>query len=113
MSFPRKDGDEAMRVNWMELTILSKNGKVKKQFSFVTDLPITDKNIKNMIAYGRSRWKRENENNNILKTKGYHLEHNFGHGKEHLSNFMKVGTTSFLLGRPVGTPVYDNQPLQR
>ena len=110
---PLKDGDEAMRVNWMELTILSKDGKVKKQFSFVTDLPITDKNIKNMIAYGRSRWKRENENNNILKTKGYHLEHNFGHGKEHLSNFMKVGTTSFLLGRPVGTPVYDNQPLQR
>ena len=29
-----------------------------------------------------------NENNNILKTKGYHLEHNFGHGKKHLSNFL-------------------------
>ena len=94
---PLKDGDEAMRVNWMELTILSKDGKVKKQFSFVTDLPITDKNIKNMIAYGRSRWKRENENNNILKTKGYHLEHNFGHGKEHLSNLlMTLNLLSYL-----------------
>ena len=30
----------------------------------------------------------ENENNNILKTKGYHLEHNFGHGKNHLSNLL-------------------------
>ncbi len=29
-------------------------------------------------------WKVENENNNTLKTKGYHLEHNFGHGQKHL-----------------------------
>lgn len=34
---------------------------------------------------GRARWKIENENNNILKTKGYHLEHNFGHDREHLA----------------------------
>ena len=30
---------------------------------------------------GRGRWKIENENNNVLKTKGYHLEHHFGHGQ--------------------------------
>ena len=30
----------------------------------------------------------ENENNNVLKTKGYHLEHNFGHGKQYLSATM-------------------------
>ena len=29
-----------------------------------------------------------NENNNTLKTKGYHLEHNFGHGKQYLSNLL-------------------------
>lgn len=28
------------------------------------------------------------ENNNTLKTKGYHLEHNFGHGKEYLSQLL-------------------------
>jgi hypothetical protein len=27
-------------------------------------------------------------NNNVLKTKGYHLEHNFGHGKQYLSAFL-------------------------
>lgn len=27
----------------------------------------------------------ENENNNTLKTQGYHLEHNFGHGTQHLA----------------------------
>lgn len=39
-------------------------------------------------AAGRARWKIENENNNVLKTKGYHLEHNFGHGKQHLSSVL-------------------------
>ena len=37
---------------------------------------------------GRARWKIEYENNNILKTKEYHLEHNFGHGKKHLSSLL-------------------------
>ena len=32
--------------------------------------------------------KIENEHNNTLKTKGYHLEHNFGHGKQHLSSLL-------------------------
>ena len=38
-----------------------------------------------IVAAGRSRWKIENENNNVLKNYGYHLEHNFGHGDEYLS----------------------------
>ena len=29
-----------------------------------------------------------NENHNTLKTKGYHLEHNFGHGKQYLSSLL-------------------------
>ncbi len=37
---------------------------------------------------GRARWKVENEHNNVLKTKGYHLEHNFGHGEQHLSSLL-------------------------
>jgi hypothetical protein len=32
----------------------------------------------------------ENENNNTLKTKGYNLEHNFGHGKQHFSSFLST-----------------------
>ena len=35
-----------------------------------------------------SRWKIENENNHGLKTKGGPLEHNFGHGQEHLSSLL-------------------------
>ena len=33
-------------------------------------------------------WKIENENNNVLKNRGYHLKHNFGHGKQHLSSLL-------------------------
>jgi hypothetical protein len=34
---------------------------------------------------GRARWSIENETFNTLKNQGYHYEHNFGHGKEHLA----------------------------
>jgi hypothetical protein len=44
--------------------------------------------VVDIVLTGRTRWKVENENNNTLKTKGYNLEHNFGHGKQHLSSFL-------------------------
>ena len=37
---------------------------------------------------GRTRWKVENEGNNILKNQGYNFEHNFGHGQENLSEIL-------------------------
>jgi hypothetical protein len=50
-----------------------------------------------MVQAGRTRWKVENENNNTLKTKGYHLEHNFGHGKQHLASLLvTLNILSFL-----------------
>ena len=51
-----------------------------------------------MIISGRCRWKVENENNNTLKTGGYNLEHNFGHGKKGLSEFLfTLNILSFLV----------------
>ena len=37
------------------------------------------------VSAARTRWKSENENNNVLKNYGYHLEHNFGHGGQYLA----------------------------
>ena len=37
------------------------------------------------VTAGRTRWKNENEGNNVLKHYGYHLEHNFGHGQHYLA----------------------------
>ncbi len=105
---PLKDGEDALMVNWIELRIFDSDGKVRKRFSFVTNITITDQNIHSMIAYGRSRWKIENGNNNILKTKGYHLEHNFGHGSENLSNFlMTLNLLAFLFHTVIG--VFDRR----
>jgi hypothetical protein len=42
-------------------------------------------NVAELAACGRARWKIENETFNVLKTKGYNLEHSFGHGKQHLA----------------------------
>jgi hypothetical protein len=55
---------------------------------FLTVLFIKKKNVKQIVADGRARWKIENENSNILKTKGYLLEHNFGHGKKNLATLL-------------------------
>ena len=40
------------------------------------------------LTLPRQPFTRQNENNNVLKTKGYHIEHNFGHGKRYLAAFL-------------------------
>jgi hypothetical protein len=85
---PLRDSADALTVNWVELTISKQDGEVLYQNAFATNLKITDHNVEILVAGGRCRWKIENENNNTLKTKGYHLEHNYGHGKQHLSSLL-------------------------
>ena len=87
-SVPLADGDDALKVNWCELTVTDAAGKILYLNNFITNFSITDQNVAAIVASGRARWKIENENNNTLKTKGYNLEHNFGHGKEHLSSLL-------------------------
>ena len=82
---PLKDGDDALLVNWCELTITDPKGKQIYHNAFATHHLISDQTVEAIVAAGRARWKVENENNNTLKTKGYNLEHNFGHGQQHLA----------------------------
>jgi hypothetical protein len=85
---PLTDSEEALKVNWCELTVTDSEGEVLYRNGFITDWKIEADNVCGLVAAGRARWKIENENNNVLKTKGYHLEHNFGHGKKHLSSLL-------------------------
>ena len=85
---PLKDGDEALLVNWCELTVTRADGKVTYKNAFATNHTLSADNVAEVVLAGRTRWKVENENNNTLKTKGYNLEHNFGHGKQHLSSLL-------------------------
>ncbi len=78
---PLRDGRDAMPVNWVGITVTDAKGKATYSSAFVTSLPITPE----IVACARARWKIENESFNVLKSNGYHLEHNFGHGKQHLA----------------------------
>jgi hypothetical protein len=87
---PLKDGDDALLVNWCELTVSRPDGKVVYTNSFATSHLIDDDTVAQLVSVGRTRWKVENENNNTLKTKDYNLEHNFGQGKQHLASFLAI-----------------------
>ena len=85
---PIRDGEDAQMVNWCELITTLPDGTLKYKNAFATNFIISKNNVKQIVADGRTRWKIENENNNVLKNRGYHLEHNFGHGKKYLSQLM-------------------------
>ena len=55
------------------------------EFSWVTDLELTEVNVCAVMRAGRARWRVENETFNTLKNQGYHFEHNYGHGGENLA----------------------------
>ena len=61
-----------------------REGKVQ-YFSWITDFVLTPDNVDAIMRGGRTRWKIENETFNTLKNQGYNLEHNYGHGEQHLS----------------------------
>ena len=82
-------GDDALSVHWFDLTVVNaKTGEQLYHNSCITNHRLMADNVMDIAHAGRGRWKIENENNNVLKTKGYHLEHNFGHGKTYLSAFL-------------------------
>jgi len=94
---PLKDGKHPVEVNWVEITMSDDNGKVTFHIAFITSHPITERNVEELVEAGRCRWKIENEDINTLKTKGYHFEHNFGHGKRYLSQtLLALNILAFL-----------------
>jgi hypothetical protein len=79
----RAEGEKLL-VNYVYYeTYNREQGKIVYQNSWITDKPVTRENVQLLAECGRTRWKIENENNNVLKNYGYHLEHNFGHGESH------------------------------
>jgi hypothetical protein len=86
---PLRAGVDALKVNWCELTVQHESsGEILYRNAWVTQHEIGGNTVKAIAQAGRTRWKVENESNNVLKTKGYHFEHNFGHGTQHLSTFL-------------------------
>jgi hypothetical protein len=51
---------------------------------------VTEEKVRYLASCGRTRWKIENEHDNVLKNRGYNLRHNFGHGKNHASEIFFI-----------------------
>ena len=80
---PLNEAHADLRVNFLECWEWDK--AQAQHFSWVTDLRVTKGTVYQLMRGGRARWRIENETFNTLKNQGYHFEHNFGHGYQHLS----------------------------
>ncbi len=96
---PLRSGADALPVNWCEVTIIREKTGERLYFNqFVTNHPLDEESVGEVVATGRAHWKTENENHNVLKNAGYHLEHNFGHGNQFLSAvLLSLNLLAFLL----------------
>ena len=94
---PLNDVNFQLEVNFLEYWELKPNGK-QRHFSWVTDLPIDDSNVMDLMRAGRARWRIESETFNTLKNQRYNFEHNFGHGQKHLATvFANLMMLAFLI----------------
>lgn len=82
----------AVEVNFLDYQLINTAGKITYRNSWVSDLTVTAENVPELVRAGRCRWKIENECFNTLKNQGYNIEHNYGHGQQHLSYNMYLLT---------------------
>jgi hypothetical protein len=95
---PLRADTKPLYVNWCEVTITDEaTGERLYCNAWATDHSLTDAGLHDFVTAARTRWKSENENNNVLKNYGYHLEHNFGHGRQYLAlNLVMLNLLAFL-----------------
>ena len=83
-NMPLNTSHPDLRVNFIACWETTADGKVQ-HFSWITDLRGNKGTVYQLMRGARARWRIENETFNTLKNQGYHFEHNFGHGYQHLS----------------------------
>jgi hypothetical protein len=92
-----RNSDDSLNVNWAELSISGEDGRTTFHTACIGSHEISEQNVQELIQATRTRWKIENEDINTLKTKGYHFEHNFGHGKQFLAaTLLSLNLIAFL-----------------
>ncbi|MBF0499950.1 MAG: transposase [Candidatus Riflebacteria bacterium] len=79
------NGSSSLVTNWFSIAEFAPSGKIIYRNSWITDLKPCKSNIEELVEVGRHRWQIEDQVFDILKNHGYHLEHRFGHGKQHLA----------------------------
>jgi hypothetical protein len=92
-----RNSDDSLNVNWTELSISDEDGKKTFHTACIGSHEVSGQNVEDLMQAARTRWKIENEDINTLKTKGYHFEHNFGHGKLFLApTLLSLNLIAFL-----------------
>ncbi|WP_373530878.1 hypothetical protein [Nostoc sp.] len=112
---PLKDEESSLEVNWCEVTVINKKTEeIIYQNNWITNHKITENNVEEIVKAGRSRWKVENEGNNVLKNHGYNLEHNFGHGENHLCELLlSLNLLAFLFHTVLDLVNYTYQQVRK
>ena len=72
---------------------------IQKEFWFVTDLPVTRKNVADLTERGRMRWRIENEGFNAQKKHGYYLEHLYSRNYQALKNHYYLIQIGHMIGQ--------------
>ena len=98
IGLPLNNANSDLKVNMLKYKETDKKGNTKK-FSWVTNLPLNRKTVMPVMRAGRRRWAIENEIFNALKRRNeYNIEHNYGHGKNHLADVLPTLTMlAFLI----------------
>jgi len=78
------EANQEVLVNFLRLVETDAQGQ-DREWTWVTDLYLTAGDAGQGARGGRARWRIENETFNTLKNQGYHFEHNYGHGYQHLA----------------------------
>ncbi len=102
-------------VNVLDYVETDKKG-TRHTWGWTTDIKLTEETVLSVSKGGRSRWHIENETFNTLKNQGYELEHNYGHGKEHLAtNLAYLTFLAFLVDQiqQLCCPVFQEALSQR
>jgi hypothetical protein len=77
------DGPEALSVTWCASTVVNaKTGEPLSHTRFMTHHRVTVATVAAVAQAGRGRWQIAHENPHVLTTKGSHVAHNCGHGKQ-------------------------------
>lgn len=93
---PLNKSNQEIFVNFLEYWQITKGETL--HFTWITDIRIKKENCYDLMRGARARWKVEDETFNTLKNQGYNLEHNYGHGKNNLSeNFAVLMMLAFLV----------------
>jgi hypothetical protein len=88
-NIPLNASNPDLLVNFLEYWEI-KDGKQIYHNTWITDIELHQNHVYYIMRGGRARFQIENETFNTLKNQGYNLEHNYGHGKQHLSTVLAM-----------------------